>query len=125
MTFPTMNPSTKMLETGSGAGVGGAMLLLLKVVLPLVLRLVVVVLEVVVVVKMVCVGLLVVTVGDVLVVAADVKVVATVDISGVVTGVYIIGADVFLLGSIRLVGRSVAVVVCVTGTAGFGQRVVL
>lgn len=125
LTFPTMNPSTKMLETGFGVGEGGDMLLLLVVVLALVLLLVVVELlgVAVVIIRVV----LVLTVVGALVGAVDVEVVATdEDLSVVITGSNLLGsgASVFLLGIFCRVGAGVGVVFCVTGAAGLGQRVV-
>ena len=122
LTFPTMNPSTKMLDTRFGVGEGGAMLPLVVVVLALVLLLVVVDLLGVVAVIFRVVRFL--TVVDVFVGAVDVEVVVNDEgCSVVIAGFNLFGsgAFVFLLGNF---GAGAGVVFCVRGDSGLGQRVV-
>ena len=126
LTFPTMNPSTKMLETRFGVGGGGDMLLLLVVVLALVLLLVVVMDLLGVAVVIIFVVLVLMVVG-LLVGAVAVEAVATdEDLSVVIADSSLLGsgASVFLLGNFCRFGTGVGVVFWVTGAVGLGQRVV-
>ena len=120
LAFPTMNPSTKMLETRLGVGGGGDMLLLVVVVLALVLLLVVVD-PLGVVATVVCAALVVLEFVEVLLGAVDVEVVVVtvVDLSEVIVGFNLRGTSVFLGDNF---GEGAGVVFCVTGDAGLGQR---
>ena len=123
LAFPTMNPSTKMLETRLGVGGGGDMLLLVVVVVLALVLLLVVVDLLGVVATVVCAALVVLEFVEVLLGAVDVEVVVVtvVDLSEVIVGFNLRGTSVFLVDNS---GEGAGVVFCVTGDAGLGQRVV-